>query len=278
MQLRQAISTFFKPDKLKIMIAFIAKPEIRKARRKYKIIDQGNGEVLLLLHGLFGSLSNWNSVLSSFSNEYRVVIPILPICDESLGEANLENLLEFLELVIEENYLGNNLTIVGNSLGGHLGLLYTLKHPNNVKRLVLSGSSDLYENTMGGSFPRVKNYDFIKEKVEYTFYRKEVVTKELIDDVYETVQSIEKTLRIIRMARSAQKHNLANELQEIKVPTLLIWGINDEVTPLDVAFKFRELIPNAELKAIGQCGHVPMMEHPQLFNQYLQEFISNNPF
>ncbi len=258
------------------MYAF-ATPPSRSVSRRYGIIDEGNGEVLLLLHGLFGALSNWNHVIKKFSQKYRVVIPSLPVYDSSIGDASLETLLEYVENIYFENYLGNNITIIGNSLGGHLGLMFALKHPDKVKRLVLTGSSGLYENTMGSSFVRVKNYEFIKEKVEYTFYKKEVVTKELVDEVYETAQSVEKTMRIIRLARSAQKNNLANQLNEIKAPTLLVWGFNDLVTPPDVAYKFSELIPHTELKMIAECGHVPMMEHPDLFNNYLKEFLTKHP-
>jgi pimeloyl-ACP methyl ester carboxylesterase len=77
-----------------------------------------------------------------------------------------------------------NVTLLGNSLGGHVGLIYTLAHQEYVKALVLTGSSGLYENAFGGSFPRRESYDFVKEKVEFTFYDPATATKELVDEVF----------------------------------------------------------------------------------------------
>src|SRR5690606_31392909 len=81
----------------------------------------------------------------------------------------------------------NQVVLVGNSLGGHVGLVFTLSHQEMVKALVLTGSSGLYENAFGGSFPKRESYDYIREKVEFTFYDPATATKELVDEVYKTV-------------------------------------------------------------------------------------------
>lgn len=236
-------------------------------------LDVGKGEPVLLLHGLFGNLSNWENVVNELQANFRVLIPRLPLFDVSITETKLDSLVFFLEKFIESHRF-SNVTLIGNSLGGHLGLLYTLRNPEKVKKIVLTGSSGLYENTLGNSFFRVKDYEFVREKISYTFYKKEVVTKALVDDVYETIQSRGKTLSIISIARAAQKQNLAEVLGQIQTPTLLVWGLQDEITPPEVAIEFHNKLPNATLKFIDECGHVPMMEQPQLFNQYLTEFLS----
>ncbi|HEY5823113.1 MAG TPA: alpha/beta hydrolase, partial [Cyclobacteriaceae bacterium] len=102
------------------------------------------------------------------------------------------------------------------------------------------------------------------------------VTKELVDEVYDTVQSIPKTLRLIGLSRSAQQNNVSSSLHKIHHPTLLIWGLQDEITPPETALHFHDLLPNSELKFIDKCGHVPMMEQPLLFNQYMEEFLTTN--
>lgn len=243
-----------------------------KQEQDFKYIDEGEGENLLLLHGLFGGLSNWEDVLNHFSKRYRVVIPILPIYEMPIKTAGLKALTEYIEKFIALKKL-DNLNILGNSLGGHLALLYTLKHETNVKRLVLAGSSGLYENSMGSSYPRRGNYAFIKQKVEYTFYEPATASKEMVDEIFETTQSIPKCLRIVAIAKSAQRHNMATEITRIQQPTLLVWGLNDTITPPSVGYEFNHLMPNSELRFIDKCCHAPMMERPEKFNHLLDDFL-----
>ena len=241
----------------------------------FKFIDEAKGEILLLLHGLFGALSNWDGIIEHFSSRYRVIIPLLPIYELPPREAGLEALLSFLESFIELKEL-RNLTVIGNSLGGHVGLLYTLKNQENVQKLVLTGSSGLFENSMGGSFPKRGSYDYIKERVAYTFYDPAIATKDLVDEVFETTSSIPKCMSIVGIAKSAQRHNLSKDLFQIHVPTLLVWGLNDTITPPHVGYEFNRLIKNSELHFIDKCCHAPMMERPKQFNTILEEFIEKH--
>ena len=238
----------------------------------FHYVDEGQGEVLLLLHGLFGALSNWDSVISTFSGRYRVVIPMLPIYDMPIRQASLEGLIAFVEKFVVQKKL-HDMTLLGNSLGGHLAILYTLKHPNQVRGLVLTGSSGLFENGMGGSFPKRGSYDYIAERVAYTFYDPNVASKELIDEVFEITSSIPKCMSIVGIAKSAQRNNVAKDLPNIRVPTLLVWGLNDTITPAEVGHEFNRLIPNSELHFIDHCCHAPMMECPGRFNELLENWL-----
>lgn len=238
----------------------------------FQFIDEGAGEPLVLLHGLFGALSNWETVVGTFSKNYRVVIPMLPIYTMPVKQAGLEKLNEFLESFVEFKGL-ENMNLVGNSLGGHVGLIYTLRNPEKVKKLVLTGSSGLFEDGMGGSYPKRGSYDYVSERVAYTFYDPKTATKDLIDEVFETTKSIPKCLRIVGIAKSAQRNNMADEIPGIKCPTLLIWGLNDTITPPMVAHEFNRLIPNSTLRFVDKCCHAPMMERPERFNELLEEFL-----
>lgn len=240
----------------------------------YRFIDEGEGKVLLLLHGLFGALSNWDSVVNHFKKEYRVVIPLLPIYEMPLRQAGLEGLVKHLSGFVNQKGF-NDMTLMGNSLGGHVALIYTLENQDKVKRMVLTGSSGLFENAMGGSYPKRGSYEYIKERVEYTFYDPKTATKEYIDEVFETTKSIPKCMRIVAIAKSAQRHNMADELPNIQAPTLLVWGLNDTITPPMVGHEFNRLIPNSTLRFIDKCCHAPMMEHPEKFNEILEEFLNN---
>lgn len=244
--------------------------------KKFNYIDEGEGEVLLLLHGLFGGLSNWDGVFNHYSKNYRVLLPVLPIFEMPLKKVGLNALADFIEEFVAHKNI-SNLTILGNSLGGHLALLYTLRNINNVKRLVLTGSSGLFENSMGGSYPKRGSYEYVKKKVEYTFYDPKTATKSLVDDVFATTRSIPKCLRIVAVAKSAQRHNMADEITKIDIPTLLLWGLNDTITPPSVAYEFNRLLPNSELRFIDKCCHAPMMEHPMKFNKILSDFLKSKP-
>jgi pimeloyl-ACP methyl ester carboxylesterase len=245
---------------------------VLKEEHGFSYIDEGEGEVLLLLHGLMGALSNWERVVEEFKTEYRVIIPMLPIYDLPLLTTGVKSLSKYVHKFVKYKKL-QNITLLGNSLGGHVGLIYTLAHQEYVKALVLTGSSGLYENAFGGSFPRRESYDFVKEKVAYTFYDPATATKELVDEVYATINDRHKVIRILAMAKSAIRHNMSKDVHKIKVPTALIWGRDDKITPPDVAVEFRQLIPNSELHWIDKCGHAAMMERPDEFNVLLKAFL-----
>jgi len=245
---------------------------VLKEENGFSYIDEGEGEVLLLLHGLMGALSNWDKVIDEFRTEYRVIIPILPIYDLPLLTTGVKSLAKFVHKFVTYKHL-TDVTLLGNSLGGHVALIYVLAHPQVVRSMVLTGSSGLYENAFGGTFPRRGNYDFVKEKVEYTFYDPKTATKELVDEVFETVNDRHRVIRILAMAKSAIRHNMKKDLRKIEIPVSLIWGRDDKITPPEVAIEFSEELPDAELHWIEHCGHAPMMERPDEFNRVLKGFL-----
>ena len=220
-----------------------------------------------------GGLSNFKDVIDFFSSKnYKVVIPELPIYTLPLKETSVTAFSDFLEDFVKFKKF-NNPILLGNSLGGHIGLIFSNKNPNLVKSLVLTGSSGLYENSMGESYPKRENYEYIKRKTEEVFYNPKVATKEIVDEVFETVNNRDKLVRTLSIAKSAIRHNMSSDLPNIETPTLLIWGENDLVTPPEVAVEFNSLLPNSELIWIKKCGHAPMMEHPKEFNRILFNWL-----
>ena len=240
---------------------------------KFKFIEVGEGEPLILLHGLFGALSNFMGLLEYFRHHNKVVVPMLPLFELDLLHTSVGGLQKFVHKFIENrNYQGVHL--LGNSLGGHVALVHALKHPERIKSLILTGSSGLFENGMGDTYPKRGDYEYIKKKTELTFYDPKTASKELVDEVYEIVNIRLKAIKIIALAKSAIRNNLGEELNQIKQPTLLVWGNNDTITPPFVGREFQRLIPNSELHFIDKCGHAPMMEVPDEFNQILHKFLT----
>ena len=246
-----------------------------KQHDKYKFIEEGEGEPLLLLHGLFGALSNFNEQINYFKKNYKVIIPLLPLLDLDIFHTTVSGLEKHVQGFIElRGY--QNIHLMGNSLGGHIALTHVLKHPERIKTLILTGSSGLFENGMGDSYPKRGDYEYIKKKAEITFYDPNIATKELVDELFEITNNRMKVIKIISLAKSAIRSNLNDELNQIKQPTLLIWGNNDIITPPFVGREFNKFIPNSELFFIDKCGHAPMMEVPGEFNEILNNFLAKH--
>lgn len=246
-----------------------------KKEGEFEYIEEGSGPPLMLLHGLFGALSNWYSVLKTFRKNYTVLIPILPIYRMVQIKPTLEAITDYIERFIQHRGLGP-FAALGNSLGGHLAQLLALRRPEELRALILTGSSGLFEAGMGSSFPRRGDYDYVRERVEYTFYSPQTATPELVQEVYEIVNDRHLALRVIHLARGAQRMNMRSHLPALRMPTCLIWGLNDTITPVRVAHEFYRNLPHAKLYFIDHCGHAPMMEQPERFNQLLAEFLSTH--
>lgn len=245
---------------------------------KFKYIEIGEGKPIIILHGLMGGLSNFHGVMNHFPVKgYKVLVPELPIYDMPLLKTNVKSFAKFLEQFIEFKGL-KDVILLGNSLGGHIGLLHTKLYPKKVKALVITGSSGLYESAMGDGYPKRGDYEFIKKKAQDVFYNPEVATKEIVDEVFATVNNRIKLVKTLAIAKSAIRHNMSKDLPNMHTPVCIIWGKNDNVTPPNVANEFHALLPDSELYWIEKCGHAPMMEHPKEFNALLDSWLSMRNF
>ena len=244
-----------------------------KKEGKFSYLESGEGRPIIILHGLMGNLSNFDGVFDHFSRKgYQVLMPELPIYTMPLIKTNVKNLASFIREFTQFKKLDDYI-LLGNSLGGHIALYYAKHYPDKVAGIVLTGSSGLYENSMGESYPKRGDYEYVKKKAQDVFYNPEIATKEIIDDVYESINDRNKLIRTLAIAKSAIRHNMSNDLPNMTMPAGLIWGKNDTVTPPEVAEEFHKLLPNSSLYWIEKCGHAPMMEHPESFNQNLDDWL-----
>ena len=240
-----------------------------KEEGKFKYLEIGEGTPMIILHGLMGGLSNFNNVAQFFPEKgYKVIIPELPLFELPLLTTNVNSFAKYLKEFISHKKL-DKVILLGNSLGGHIGLLYAKQYPKNVKALVITGSSGLYESAMGESYPKRGDRNYIKTKTENVFYDPAIATPELVDEVFETVNDRVKLIRTLAIAKSAIRHNMGKDLPQMNTPTCIIWGENDSVTPPEVGKEFHEKLPDSDLFWIKKCGHAAMMEHPDTFNEIL---------
>ena len=244
-----------------------------KKEGKFSYTEIGEGRPIIILHGLMGGLSNFDGPINYFTKSgYKLVLPKLPVYDLALLNTNVKNFAFFLRDFIDfKGY--EDVILLGNSLGGHIGLYYTNLYPTKVAGLVITGSSGLYESAMGSGYTKRSDSNVIKAKAEEVFYDPAVATKEIVDDVFETVNDRNKLVKTLAIAKSAIRHNMAKDLPKMSTPTCIIWGKNDIVTPPNVADEFHKLLPDSNLYWIDKCGHAAMMEHPERFNEILLEWL-----
>ncbi len=245
---------------------------------KFTYLEKGEGPPIVILHGLMGGLSNFDGVVDYFPKKgYKVIIPELPLYSMTLLQTSVQTFAKYLKDFLKfKGY--KDVILLGNSLGGHIALLGTKMYPELIKGLVITGSSGLYENAMGESYPRRGDYEFIKKKAQNVFYDPATATKEIVDEVYVTVSDRNKLIKTLAIAKSAIRHNMAKDLPKMKTPTCIIWGKNDNVTPPEVAEDFDKLLPDSDLYWIDKCGHAAMMEHPDHFNELLYNWLQKRGF
>lgn len=242
---------------------------------KFNTIEVGGqGPELLLLHGLFGALSNWDTTVPLFAKYSKPIAFSFPILTGHRSEVKVKSLAVYTEYFIRERKI-QPAAICGNSLGGHVALRLCLASPELVDCLILSGTSGLYEHTVD-TLPVRPDERFIRDHMHRVFKNEKFITEEAIDEIHTIVKNRMNVLNIIHAARSAKRDNLMELLPEIKVPTLLLWGEDDEITTMSVAETFHKQIPNSKLITVKQCGHAPMIEHPEWFADEVEKFLKEH--
>lgn len=231
-----------------------------------------NKPTMILLHGLFGALSNWDTTINKFAEYTQPIALRLPITQGPKSDITVKSVVLTTIYFIESFGLGP-VILCGNSFGGHVALRLCLLRPDLVRALILSGSSGLYEHGVD-SLPARPDRDFIRDQMERVFALEEFITEEAVNDIYDIVSQKEKMLNIVHAARSAKKDYLEKLLPLINVPTLLLWGECDRITTPTVANRFNQLIPNSSLVFKDRCGHAPMIEHPEWFSSQVKSFLS----
>ncbi len=227
---------------------------------------------LVLLHGMFGKPAQWRGCADHFRDAWQVLCPELPVMDVEPDARAICVLAD--EMVLRMDAAGMARAVIGgNSLGGHIAMRMALSHPDRVSGLILTGSSGLLERGFEKSVPRRPTEHWIRTKMHGIFHHPVHVTDELVAEMRAFLNNIRRVIHMIRIAKCAKRDNLGEVLSSITCPVLLIWGENDEVTPPEAACEFHERLPLSRLHLIAECGHVPMVEQPAVFNELAACFL-----
>lgn len=245
---------------------------------KYDYIEENKSgnTAIVMLHGMFGHASNWDGIIKPLSRKYRIIALNLPYLKLNKQDCNVQYLSDYVLKFADEHNLSKAI-YTGNSLGGHIALDIAIKRNDRIDKLILTGSSGLFERSYENDLQIHPTKAYMRKKIEEIFFDKSYVTEEIVEEAYNALLNRKHKLNIVRLSKSAKEYNLKNSLYLIKCPTLLVWGREDTITPPSVAMKFKRYISDSRLEFIPNCCHAPMMERPRDFGRIVMEFLSAEP-
>jgi 4,5:9,10-diseco-3-hydroxy-5,9,17-trioxoandrosta-1(10),2-diene-4-oate hydrolase len=253
-------------------------------------LDEGQGPVVVFLHGSGNGACGYSNFKGNYpalvQTGYRVILPDLIGFGYSDKPTDVEYPLSFfvecvkgtLDAIGVEKY-----TVVGNSLGGAVALGMALAHPNSVERLVLmapGGTNDLPDYLampgMQAMFALYGSGKPVTESDMKAFFHKAfvvdpgVVTDELVRERAELMK-----LQNPQVMKTMKVPNLTAELGKITQPTLALWGLNENMMPDSGILRLAKGLPNCRMVLVPKCGHWVMIEHRDLFNRMVLDFLKN---
>lgn len=226
-----------------------------------------------MLHGMFGSADNWRDQIDVLSARYRMIVLELPIFELPLPECTVERFTGYVTDYLDWAGI-RRATFVGNSLGGHVALDLAIRTPGRTRALVLTGSSGLFERGYETGVPTRPGLDWVRDRIALqVFHDARHIKPGMVEAAADILADPAKKRRLVRVAKAAKRTHMGDRLHCVSAPTLLIWGKQDRITPLEVAREFERGIAGAELVLIDECGHAPMIEQPQRFTKALAAFL-----
>jgi 2-hydroxy-6-oxonona-2,4-dienedioate hydrolase len=163
--------------------------------------------------------------------------------------------------------------LAGTPWGGHVALHLALTVPERIAGVILTGSSGLFERGISGRAPHRPSLEYVRARMEEVFYDSSLVTPAWVEAVRGLVTERRTALRVLRFAQAAKRHNIEDRLRDIRVPTLIVWGKEDRITPVEVGERFHALIQDSQYWVLTNCGHAPMLEQPYAFNAIVREWL-----
>jgi pimeloyl-ACP methyl ester carboxylesterase len=237
------------------------------------VADLGRGRPMVFLHGLVGLNEHWEEVTSRATTRARCVMLQLPLLDLRGDDCSIDGAtaltISFLERHVREPSI-----LVGNSFGGHVALRIALDRPDLVRALVLAGSSGLIERTTVSEVQIRPSRAWLEEKIGELFFDRSKMRYADVDRAFQELSDRHHARAMVRLSRSARRNHLGDRIDQIKAPTLIIWGRQDVVTPPEACEEFRSKIKDSRVVWFDRCGHAPMLECPEQFGDALCEFIA----
>ena len=245
-------------------------------------VDAGSGSVVVLLHGLADDVGVWESVMPALAAKHRV-IALDQIgfgrSDKPLLGYRAGTFVDFLDGFLNELKI-DRASLVGNSLGGWIAANFALAHPERIDRLVLCDAAG-YAAVPKTMDPRALNALRLasREDIRYlgplTFHNKRFY--EDVDLAFKQRVTAGDNFTVNQLLDSMIRGEdvLDGRLGAIHKPTLIVWGREDKLIPLNFAERFHKEITGSRLEVIDDCGHMPHVECADKFNHALLKFFGD---
>lgn len=256
-----------------------------------------NGEPIILVHGLGGSIEQWVSNIKALSSKFRVYCLDMPGCGKSdpLPDKNysLEVLSKYIDSFVRFKNI-DNFSIIGLSMGGAICLRYALDFPQKVNKMVLVSSAALgprmafvfrvltlpFIGILLGLLSRKQFAFFVRSMV----FNPEIITDEIIDFYYPLIkekatcnafiQTLKANCSVTGLRHNVRKSIIAN-LHNINIPVLIIWGHQDRHMPEKNVLEAIKKMQSARLIYFDNCRHNPQFEKPDIFNSTVIDFLDS---
>lgn len=261
----------------------VFKPKVAKIGGiKTLYFDEGEGEVVIFVHGLGGYKENWTFVLERLKG-FRTIAIDLP----GFGESEKPNLDYSIDFFAEHIFKFmdvlsiDSASIVGNSMGGAIAIIFAARHPQRVKKLILVDSAGLKIRPQASVFKAPSELlrpvpEVMELMIKMLFAKPNPVAEEMLEHAVKAWWGSEdwydRASAYMKSSKAVFKFNAEGMLEKIICPTLIIWGEKDLLIPAYVADEFHARIKGSR-KIIIDAGHVPMLEEPDKFTKALEEFL-----
>jgi len=250
---------------------------------KIRYLESGDSKkTLVLVHGLGASAERWDQVIPLFEDDYHVIVPDLigfGYSDKPLADYTPEFFSEFLKKFFVASGIKRP-NLIGSSLGGQVSAEFTFSYPQDVEKLILvSPSGAMKQSTpaldayiMAALYP---NAESAKNAFEMMECSGKNVDQKVVDGFIERMQLPNAKLAFMSTLLGLKNSELvSSKLQTISTPTMIIWGSNDPVIPINYADSFVSAIQDCRFFRMDGCGHTPYVQDPHLFVSKVLEFLN----
>lgn len=258
--------------------------------------EAGNeGKPVILLHGAGSCVEIWSFNIRELAKHYRVYAFDMVgtgLSDKPNTSYSVNYQAEFLQRFMDALEL-NRASLIGNSMGGSIALKFALKFSERVDKLVLVSSFGLgkeidFSDRLLAAFPAIVNFvppsrRGVRLVLNSCVYDSKLLPKEWVEQSYQFFKLPDARKALISLIKNNLNfwgvrpevfEPIVNRLNRIVAPTLIFWGKQDKILPVDHAYLAEAKISNVKLCVFDRCGHWAQAEHPQRFNQLTQDFLS----
>ncbi|MFM9957583.1 MAG: alpha/beta fold hydrolase [Phycisphaerales bacterium] len=233
---------------------------------------RGSGMPLVILNGLLGLNKHWFNVMGPVSEVATCTLIEPPLLRLTGEHCSVRGVVRIVIAALERLHHGPAV-LAGNSLGGHVAMRIALERPDLCAGLVLMGSSGLFERTFERDVMHTPSRAWLDRKIGDLFSDRARVPEGMVDEAYDELRHRKSARALVKLGKSAKNDHLGEEVPNLRVPTLLAWGRQDNVTPPEVALEFSQIIPGSRLEWIENCGHAPQLEQPGEVARHLVGFM-----